>query len=503
MAVKPISETAVLLHDWFRRGIEDPLAGVVGGRERLRIITLLACVLSLDAADKATVGAVATPLQHALHIGPVQLGWLITASTAIGALITLPFGALADRVHRVRLLAACILAWSVTMLVSGMADSYTMLLLSRFALGAVAAAALPIAVSLTGDFFLARERGRILGYILVGELLGIAFGFLISGNLAAIYSWRVPFWIMAGLGLILAFVIWRHLPEPERGRHASLPPLSDNTEENGSEPATRIRQHMSRDRIKPRQELVLDCDAAQMPLWDAVRHVLAIPSFRGLIIASALGYFFFAGLRTFGVVFVRDHFGMSQSMASTVSVCLGLGSIVGVLLVGHFGDRLITNGRLNGRVLLGGIAFLVASAALTVGLMSPSLALAAPFFILAAAGIGGANPAVDASRLDVVPAALWGRAEGVRTSLRFALAAIAPPLFGWVTTWFGGAQHAFSDAASGRATDSAGLQQTFLILLPSLLIAGLILVLRVRRTYARDAATALVSRHKSSSGNPA
>lgn len=43
------------------RRIEAPLASLTGGPARLKVIVLLACVLALDAADKATVGAVALP----------------------------------------------------------------------------------------------------------------------------------------------------------------------------------------------------------------------------------------------------------------------------------------------------------------------------------------------------------------------------------------------------------------------------------------------------------
>jgi MFS family permease len=47
-----------------------------------------------------------------------------------------------------------------------------MLLLARLLLGAVTATAVPAVASLTGDFFPAGERGRIYGYISVGEVAG-------------------------------------------------------------------------------------------------------------------------------------------------------------------------------------------------------------------------------------------------------------------------------------------------------------------------------------------
>lgn len=505
-----------MLRDWFRRDIERPLAEIVGGPARLRVIALLACVLALDSADKATVGAVAAQLKLALHIDDVQVGLLVTASTAFGALVTLPFGLLADRIHRTRLLVATIVLWSLAMVVSGAARSYDVMLLSRVLLGVIVAAAGPTVASLTGDFFRPGERGRIFGYIIAGELVGVAFGFLISGNIAAVMSWRVSFWALAAIGLVLAGVIWRYLPEPARGGQSYLPegastvPAADDGDGAGAsddapapavapEERSEIAVRVEGDDIEPHAERVLEKDPRDLSLWQAVRYVLSVRTYRSLVIASALGYFYFTGLRTFAIVFMRGHFDLGQAAASSVSVGVGLGAVVGVLLVGRLGDKLIDHGYLTGRVLMGAVAYLVAVAALVPGMLGGSLLVAAPLFFLAAAGLGGANPAVDAARLDVMHSSLWGRAEGVRATLRFALEAGAPPLFGYVASWFGGAQQGLGQAGHGTTSGNAtGLEQTFLFMLVPLLAAGLILLFRARRTYPRDVATTIASEHATS-----
>ncbi|MGA9340902.1 MAG: MFS transporter [Rhodanobacteraceae bacterium] len=496
------------LHDWFHDDIEAPLARLVGGRERLKVITLLACVLGLDAADKATVGAVAAALEHALHIGNIEIGWLVSASTAVGAVVTLPFGVLADQVDRTRLLTIGIVVWSVAMLVNGASNSYSMLLVSRLFLGAVVGVAGPTVVSLVGDFFRPGERGRIFGYILAGELLGVAFGFLISGNIAAILSWRASFWMLGGIGFILAWVIRQSLSEPARGGQGRLPSDSkvdkadtkadsgpDHPSGSGKNPArpTQIESKIESRAIEPHESLVLKQDPATLSVWGAARHVLAVRTYRSLLIASALGYFYFTGLRTFAIVFMRNRFDLGQAAASSIAVGLGLGAIAGVLLTGRIGDALIQRGRLNGRVLMGAAAYLIASAVLVPALLVSSLAVAAPFLFVAAAGIGGANPAVDSAMLDVMPSGLWGRAEGVRSTLRYALEAMAPPLFGLVASWFGGRGVTFGLAAGHDSTGGTGLGQAFLVLLVPLAIAGAWLLFPAARTYPRDVATAIAS----------
>ena len=495
------------LRHWFRHDVERPLEALAGGPARLKVIVLLACVLSLDAADKAAVGAVAAPMEAALHVGNLQIGWLVTAATAVAAVMTLPFGALVDRVRRVRLLVIALVVWSATMVVSGLAVSYPMLLLSRLALGVVASAASPAVTSLTGDFFRPGERGRIFGYVLAGELLGVAFGFLVCGNVAAWWSWRAAFFVLAGLGFVLALVLWRGLPEPARGGQSRIPVGARRMPREGEAATDEVAQRGSLRRVirwrgvRPRHAL-MTMNPATVSLWRAVRYVLAVPTSRTLIVASALGYFYFTGLRTFAIVFMRGRFELSQSVASSLAVLIGLGAVAGVLLAGRLGDRLIDRGRLSGRVWVAAGAYLLATAAFLPGLLIGSLWLAGPFFFLAAAGIGGANPAVDAARLDVMPSALWGRAEGVRATFRFALEAAAPPLFGYVSSRL--ADHAgtggpAAGAAMGDAATrvgAAGLDHTFLLMLVPLAAAGVLLLVRTTRTYARDVASALAAEQR-------
>lgn len=508
MSEKTIREDpAILFRGWFSKDIENPLQHLVGGPARLKVIVVLACVLGLEAADKATVGAVAGQLIHSLHIGYVEIGLLVSASTIMAAIVTLPFGILVDKVQRTRLLVITIAVWSLVQAISGASNSYTMLLLSRLALGAVVAVASPAVASLTGDFFLPRERGRIFGYILGGQLVGVAFGFMLSGNIAALLSWRVSFWALAALGGILALVIWRFLPEPARGgqsivpigatevpsaeeaKAGDVPPPQGNDEEDEVD----IEEEIEEQHIAAHKSLVLDRDPADLSLWHVVRYVLSIRTYRTLIIASALGYFYFTGLRTFAIVFMRGRFDLSQAAATTVSVVIGLGAIVGVLLVGRGGDALIHRGKLAGRVWMGAAAYLLATAAFLPGMLSHSLFIAGGLFFIGAAGIGGANPAVDAARLDVMHFRLWGRAEGVRATLRYLLEAIAPPLFGYVATWFGSSHGVFGATHGHGTSGGAGLGQAFLVMLVPLAIAGLILIFRTAKTYPRDVATAIAS----------
>lgn len=489
------------LHRWWHRSVQDRAAAKVGGQVRLRVIALLACVLGLQSADNATVGAVAAPLSADLHIGNTQIGLLVTLTTGIGALSTLPMGVLADRVHRVRLLTIAIVVWSLAMAVSGFATSYVMLLLTRLALGAVTATAGPVIASLVGDFFASKERGRIYGYILLGELLGAGLGLVVSGSLAGI-SWRLSFLVLAVGGVALAWAVHRQLPEPVRGGQSLA--VEGETDAADTAEQSKVASEVEDKHLAVHDELVLDQDPATMPLYQAVRYTLAVRTNLVLIAASSLTYFFFTGMQTFAVEFLRGRFGLGQSVASILVVVVGAGAILGVLGGGHLADWLIGRGVVAGRPLVAGAALLLLSALAAPSLLAGSLLVAVPLLVVAAAAYGATNPSLDAARLDVIHHQLWGRAESVRTAFRSLFTALSPLAFGFVSTLFGGAKGSVADSAGSHQgaapAGGGGLGPTFLVMLAPVVLAGLLLLVRGARTYPRDVATAVAFERRTKSG---
>ncbi len=498
---------------WSGRRVQARAVTAVGGPARARVIFLFGGVLALASADTSTIGAVAPQLESQLHIGNTEVGLLSSVTLLIGAVAVIPVGMMVDKINRVHMLSISIVLWSVAMLASGASGSYQTLLITRLALGAVSATAGPAIASLTGDYFYARERGRVYGYILGGEVAGTAVGFIVSGAVASILSWRFAFWVIAIPGFFLARELWRTLPEPRRGGmsrldHGTVDLFAaargqDRPEPTEENPDVAIRdddlaREAARNRgIEPDRRLVLTEDPAQMPLKRAFRYIMSIPSNVTMIIASALGYFFFAGLQTFAVLFVRAHYHASQGTATLVLALLVAGALVGVLISGRLTDALLRRGVLNARVYVPAVAYIAAAVLLIPGILATKLTPAIWFDVGGAALLSAANPPLDAARLDIMPAGLWGRAESVRTLFRTLAQAIAPILFGLLADLIAGItphQTPIGTKPSGSiATGTAnGLEYSFLLMLIVLGAAGVIL-LRARQTYPRDVATAAAS----------
>jgi MFS family permease len=465
----------------------DQLNETLGGPQRTEVVVVLACVLALSSADIVTVGASATQLRSDLHINNTDIGLLVAVTSLVGAIASLPFGVLADRVRRTSTLGGAIVLWGVAMVWSATASTFGGLLLVRLALGAVTAAAGPMVASLIGDYFAGSERGRIYGFILTGELIGAGFGFAVTGVIAAL-SWQLAFLILAIPAFVLAWAVM-HLPEPARGGRGALEPApgtaaakaaSARPPVDESEPQSTDAQRLVRERgIEPDPKLVLHGDIRRMSLIAAVRHVLRVRTNVVLVAASALGYYFVAGIEIFGVEFVKDQYGIAQVTANGLLLVLGVGAVAGVLTGGALGDFLLGRRHVNGRILVAALA-----ATATVGLFIPAVFTrsatgALPYLLLTAFALSAQNPPLDAARLDIMPALLWGRAESVRTFLRSIAQALAPLIFGAVSDYvFGG----------GRA----GLQWTFVVMLVPL-GASAVLLFRALRTYPGDVAAAAAS----------
>jgi predicted MFS family arabinose efflux permease len=319
-----------------------------------------------------------------------------------------------------------------------------------------------------GDLFPIDERARIYGFVLTGEMIGTGGGLLIGGNIAAALTWRFAFWLLGLLGMGLAVAVYRGLPEPARGGASRLAPGAVDV------------RHARRVRLRGGWRRGDDAQTGAAPraresLWRAYRSILGIRTIRILIVASAVGYFFFAGLRTFAVLFLQLDFGIGAGGMSWLFIVIGGAALAGTMLGGRLADALLARGYQAARIVVPAVAYSAVAFLFVPGLLATSVLVALPFFMAAAATLGAANPPLDAARLDLVPPTLWGRAESARTVLRLAAEAVGPLCFGVVADLLG--------AATGRPAE--GLRDGFLIMLVPLLANGLI-VLAGRRSYVFD-----------------
>ncbi|HEX5748227.1 MAG TPA: MFS transporter [Archangium sp.] len=131
-----------------------------------------------------------------------QLGY------ALGILLLTPLGDRFDR-RRIILLKAALL--SVALLLGSLAPDIRPLLAVSFAVGLTATLAqdiVPAAATLAPE----KHRGKVVGTVMTGLLLGILLSRVISGVVAEHFGWRVMYMLAAASVALIGLVAWRGLP---------------------------------------------------------------------------------------------------------------------------------------------------------------------------------------------------------------------------------------------------------------------------------------------------
>src|SRR3954463_1765231 len=180
-----------------------------------RPLILLTAVLAVDQADRYLLSSVFPLLKDDFGLSDGQLGSLSAAFLLVATAGAVPFGVLVDRTIRTKVAAWGAALWSVAMLATGLATSYSGLFLSRMGLGVAESSYTPASFSLLTDYYPVETRSRVLGIYQVGSVLGF-LALPLGGLIATHWGWRAAFDLYALAGFLVALLVWR-LREPARG----------------------------------------------------------------------------------------------------------------------------------------------------------------------------------------------------------------------------------------------------------------------------------------------
>lgn len=173
---------------------------MTANRRSAGVLTLLTLPNMLNFADRFLMQGFAVDLTADLHLTSLQFT-LLTGFifTTFYTLVGLFMGALADRVHRPRLMAAGIIAWSTLTAVTGVVRNFAQLGLARLFIGVGEATLTPAALGLLGDTYVPKRRAFAAGVYYLGAPTGIGGAFIIAGTLGAVIGWRNCFVTSGGL----------------------------------------------------------------------------------------------------------------------------------------------------------------------------------------------------------------------------------------------------------------------------------------------------------------
>jgi predicted MFS family arabinose efflux permease len=119
-----------------------------------------------------------------------------------------------------------VIAWAcgacaITATGCALAQGLAQLIAARLLAGATAAALIPLAMAWIGDVVPYEKRQPILARFLIGQILGLSAGVFVGGFAADHLSWRVPFFAIGIVFVMIAgglLVLDRRLPAQARAR---------------------------------------------------------------------------------------------------------------------------------------------------------------------------------------------------------------------------------------------------------------------------------------------
>ena len=186
----------------------------------LGLLTLLNVV---NFVDRQALPSFANFIVPELNLSATQFSYLTGIFfTFFYATMGLFTGALADMLHRPRLIAAGLAMWSALTAATGAAATFVAIAIPRMLIGIGESVCTPTAMSMLSDRFPAARLGLASGIYYMGVPIGIGVSQLIGGYLEPLIGWRNCFYALGAVGLAFA-AVFVFVPETPRRQPAQAP----------------------------------------------------------------------------------------------------------------------------------------------------------------------------------------------------------------------------------------------------------------------------------------
>ncbi|WP_296738805.1 MFS transporter [Mesorhizobium sp.] len=189
------------------------------GRKGLPRLTALifAVACGLSVANVYFAHPLLDAIARDFAIDPASVGIVVTVTQigyALGLFFIVPLGDLFDRRKLVATQAALS---ALALVVVGLSPGAAVLLASLAAVGLLAVV-VQVLVAYAADLAPPAERGRAVGTVTSGVILGVLLARFVSGLVADFAGWRSVYLVSAGLTLVMAAILLRVLPPHEAAR---------------------------------------------------------------------------------------------------------------------------------------------------------------------------------------------------------------------------------------------------------------------------------------------
>ena len=141
---------------------------------------------------------------------------VISAFAVAYGCLQLFYGPLGDRVGKLRVINAAVLACAVFSAATALASDFSWLVLARVAMGASAAGIIPLSMAWLGDQVSYERRQETLAQLMSATVTGMMAGQWFGGWAAQALGWRVAFAVLSALFAVACLLLWVRLAPQRR-----------------------------------------------------------------------------------------------------------------------------------------------------------------------------------------------------------------------------------------------------------------------------------------------
>ncbi len=224
-----------------RAGAQDYL---FGPRSAWFAYAMTIALMLMDYIDRQVIVSLFPYMKKEWALSDAQLGSLVSAVSVTVALGALPVALFADRVSRVRSIAAMAAVWSAATLSCMFMRGYGALLAARSLVGLGEAGYGSVGAALIASHFPERMRGALLAGFFACASVGSVLGVLLGGAIAAHWGWQAAFGVVGVPGLVLAglYLLVRDY------QTVRLSPVLERATRSSADAARHIAQALTRSR---------------------------------------------------------------------------------------------------------------------------------------------------------------------------------------------------------------------------------------------------------------
>ncbi len=195
----------------------------MGKTERL-ILIVLAGLNFTHILDFMVMMPLAPQLKRIFDMSPPEWGMVVASYTYAALVSVLVSIFFIDKVNRKKLLLFTYAGFVIATFGVGFAESYGMLIGTRILTGIFGGVINAVVLSIVTDLVPFERRGAAMGIIMTGFSAAAALGVPIGNYLGVKFGWHMPFFVTAGVGVVLFFLTMKVVPpiEPKAAKDNSL-----------------------------------------------------------------------------------------------------------------------------------------------------------------------------------------------------------------------------------------------------------------------------------------